>query len=482
MRRGFAGFGTAPDQCRPGCVSPFCGDAIVDSNEGCDDGVNDGSAACGAGCIPVTCGDGSVDEINNEQCDDAGFSATCDDDCTLSLCGDGVTNPAVPEECDDLGESASCDVNCTVAGCGDATLNITAGESCNLGSLNSDEANDPCRSDCSSQRCGDDVIDDDLGEVCDDGGANADDPDVGCRTDCLPLRCGDGIVDAESGEECDDEGESAACDDDCSLPACPDGVHNAAAGEACDTNGNSVTCDANCTPPSCGDGDFNAAAGEACDDGPANSATCDAIDCTLASCGDGVVNAAAGEVYDPDGGAGHMQQPFAPANTATRMGAEREQGQCDLGTAVNSDAPNATCRADCTDRRCGDGIIDNTFAEACDDGGAQGSDGCSALCVVETGFQCTGAPSVCEITNTFTYVPVHFNPGPIIPSRPVALTCASTSFSFNSDTGAFTPDGWCGATPTVNPVTSNGVAIVVLAMNGFEVGNNRTLTLTGSNP
>lgn len=45
--------------------------------------------------------------------------------------------------------------------------------------------------------------------------------------------------------------------------------------------------------------------------------------------------------------------------------------------------------------QCGDGLI--TSIEACDDGDAQGSDGCSAICEVEPGWQCSGTPSVCML-------------------------------------------------------------------------------------
>ncbi|UJR84714.1 nidogen-like domain-containing protein [Sandaracinus amylolyticus] len=45
------------------------------------------------------------------------------------------------------------------------------------------------------------------------------------------------------------------------------------------------------------------------------------------------------------------------------------------------------------DDPCGDGTV--TFPELCDDGGDADGDGCSALCFVESGFTCTGSPSVC---------------------------------------------------------------------------------------
>ncbi len=45
---------------------------------------------------------------------------------------------------------------------------------------------------------------------------------------------------------------------------------------------------------------------------------------------------------------------------------------------------------------CGDGAI--AGAEACDDGGTVAGDGCSALCAVEPGYACSGAPSSCATT------------------------------------------------------------------------------------
>lgn len=45
---------------------------------------------------------------------------------------------------------------------------------------------------------------------------------------------------------------------------------------------------------------------------------------------------------------------------------------------------------------CGDGTIDG--GEGCDDGGVISGDGCSSLCVVESGYTCSGTPSVCTAT------------------------------------------------------------------------------------
>ena len=44
-------------------------------------------------------------------------------------------------------------------------------------------------------------------------------------------------------------------------------------------------------------------------------------------------------------------------------------------------------------RQCGDGVLQS--GELCDDGNASDGDGCSATCGVESGFTCSGSPSLC---------------------------------------------------------------------------------------
>ena len=76
--------------CLPGChgLGPYCGDAQVEPGvEACDDGRNlstYGQPGCGPGCRTVPrCGDGRIDGVWNEQCDDGnrvsldGCSADC---------------------------------------------------------------------------------------------------------------------------------------------------------------------------------------------------------------------------------------------------------------------------------------------------------------------------------------------------------------------------------------------------------------------
>ena len=118
-----------PDACRSSCKAPFCGDAVLDSGEQCDDGTDNGdSKPCvqnlGATghCILNTCGDAKVcfdatctsgpvcDAFGQcvpgagpgaggpEQCDDGPTPTTRCADCIASTCGDLVTDPN--EQCD----------------------------------------------------------------------------------------------------------------------------------------------------------------------------------------------------------------------------------------------------------------------------------------------------------------------------------------------------------------------------------------------
>lgn len=69
--------------------------------------------------------------------------------------------------------------------------------------------------------------------------------------------------------------------------------------------------------------------------------------------------------------------------------------------------PGWTCEAgDPTDCKttCGDGITADV--ETCDDGNTDAGDGCSATCTVEDGYTCTGTPSVCTDDSVPPPVPV----------------------------------------------------------------------------
>ena len=116
---------TEPDACRTDCTLPSCGDGVVDTGEGCDDGNNTDGDGCRADCMLPFCGDGITDP--GETCDD-GNGESCDGCttyCVYPTCGDGVHCPALGEDCDD-GNSIGgdgCESDCTVTPAG--TFEIT---------------------------------------------------------------------------------------------------------------------------------------------------------------------------------------------------------------------------------------------------------------------------------------------------------------------------------------------------------------------
>ncbi len=61
--------------------------------------------------------------------------------------------------------------------------------------------------------------------------------------------------------------------------------------------------------------------------------------------------------------------------------------ECDDGTG-NSDTEPDACRTDCGAAWCGDGVVDT--GEECDDGNNEPDDGCDEVCVVEFGACCLG--------------------------------------------------------------------------------------------
>jgi cysteine-rich repeat protein len=77
-------------------------------------------------------------------------------------------------------------------------------------------------------------------------------------------------------------------------------------------------------------------------------------------------------------------------NNAPLLGV-RTDGICAAGTCQIIVATHTTTLW--SFKGCPDGVVQ--AGETCDDGDAQSGDGCSAVCAVETGYTCTGTPSVC---------------------------------------------------------------------------------------
>jgi len=112
--------------CNATGTCSYCGNAVVDSGEGCDDGNANDSDACKNDCTLNICGDGIV-RTGVEQCDDGNGNSNdnCKNNCQWNVCGDGVikTSGSAPLEQCDLGASngacpSTCSATCTNDACG----------------------------------------------------------------------------------------------------------------------------------------------------------------------------------------------------------------------------------------------------------------------------------------------------------------------------------------------------------------------------
>lgn len=214
-------------------------------------------------------------------------------------------------------------------------------------------------------------------------------------TRCAPV-CGDGIVTAGEACDCGTAGDADtlndncnagagnqppgtydACDENCQLgPFCGDNVVQAAEGEDCDNGLNTsvrlladTDCGAGCRTPSfCGDGNLDGAFGEECDCGDASNPSS----------------------LNPDCGGADNQAPgtYDACDTNCRLGPSCGDGvlqpsegeECD--DAENNGSAGSDCLSDCR-LRCGNGEIDQ--GEQCDDGLAQnlgGYETCNADCTL----------------------------------------------------------------------------------------------------
>lgn len=262
----------------------------------------------------------------------------------------------------------------------------------------------------------------------------------------LPI-CGNGVL--ESGEECDDGVESKNCDDDCTLAECGDKKRNAKAGEACDdgnTNefdgcrvnctlstcgdgivqidhedcdhsGETQECDGDCTFVSCGDGYFNATAGEECDDGNTDDTDACLTDCTLATCGDGLVQTGVEECDDanPDS---------SDDCTDLCKFAVCGDGYLHVGVeACDAAGESPTCNADCSAAKCGDGVVNASAGEECDDANANGNDGCNNTCKAQLSASFEISPNLSIPDDAYN--------GAFDPAKMACATVNSTDDGFN---------------------------------------------------
>lgn len=170
----------------------------------------------------------------------------------------------------------------------------------------------------------------------------------------------------------------------CKLGFC-DGPNDAGCGngaiegnEECDDgpdNADEAACKSDCTLNVCGDGKVGP--GEACDDGNRDDTDGCGNDCTLGSCGDGKIDP--GEECD-DGG---QNSDDAACTTMCKRGVCGDGLlQSTLGEACDDGEETASCNDDCELPACGDGNVNEAFGESCDDGDTQRSKACMENCTL----------------------------------------------------------------------------------------------------
>jgi cysteine-rich repeat protein len=102
-------------------------------------------------------------------------------------------------------------------------------------------------------------------------------------------------------------------------------------------------------------------------------------------------------------GMGNTSSQADDSDAPADDGNECTSQACSMGTPFYPALPNGSACSSgvcssgmCVSEVCGDGTV--AMTEQCDDGNIVGGDGCSSLCAVEVGFNCSGSPSTCSGT------------------------------------------------------------------------------------
>ncbi|MBN2525428.1 MAG: DUF4215 domain-containing protein [Deltaproteobacteria bacterium] len=284
------------------------------------------------------------------------------------LCGNGIIDKypdnvqAKQEQCDDGNTESGdgCDGSCQVESplCGNGI--IDKGEDCDDGNTEDDVG---CTANCQSPLyfCGNGEVESQFNETCDDGNTNAGD---GCSASCQietgPMLCGNGILDDNTFEQCDDG--------------------NRESGDGCNENCQEES-------PQCGNGVLDDT-GEQCDDGNTES-----LDGCSSLC-----QTECGFTCDVPGA------PCSPACdhvlVLSCVSAPAIKKCCELGEFEGDEL--AFCdESTIAAQLCGNGIVEESMGEQCDDGNRTALDGCSGYCREECAFTCEqpGAPCTPECDN-----------------------------------------------------------------------------------
>ena len=103
-----------------------------------------------------------------------------------------------------------------------------------------------------------------------------------------------------------------------------------------------------------------------------------------------------------------------------------------------------SCSADITQNCCGDRVINKTY-EGCDDGNSAGGDGCSASCSIESGWGCSGEPSVCNTLQTCSLTKAYWSRSEVFEDKMVSLIvegngCSNLLINFEVESEEFSID------------------------------------------
>jgi MYXO-CTERM domain-containing protein len=439
-------------------VAPTCGDGAIEGAEACDDGDTDPGDGCSATCTlepgwvcngePTTCADidecadntddcdalavctntpGSftcacatgyagtghgangctdIDECaaNTDTCDPAAMctntagSFTCA--CPTGFTGDGYTTGT---GCTDIDECTANTDDCVAA----ATCTNTVGGficTCPMGyggdgrtsgsgcididecTMNTDncDANATCTNTVGSFTCACNTGFTGTGVTCtdiDECTANTDDcvTQATCNNTVGAFTCS-----CPAGYGGDGRTSGTGCTD---IDECTAGTDNCDANATCTNTTGSFTCA--CKPgytgsgTSCTDVDECTAGTDNCDANATCANTPGSFTCTCAA-----------------GFSGNGVQCMANCGD----GALKSSEACDDGNLTTGDGCNANCVVEegyeCSGAPstcspiCGDGL--RVGAEECDDTNTDPDDGCNAQCRIEDGWTCTGEPSTCE--------------------------------------------------------------------------------------
>jgi cysteine-rich repeat protein len=400
-------------------AAPDFADAAANPCAGMADGTSCGTdRTCRAGlCAPTTCGNHLVDP--GEECDDQNLVSGdgCEADCRFSChaaddCDDGnACNGS--ESCSDhscqkgapISDGSSCGMSgscrgglCAPASCGDRVLD--SGEECDDQNL---VAGDGCEADCrfschldadcsdgnacnGSETCSNHACA--RGAPLSDGSACANGGTCRART-CAAANCGNHVLDP--GEECDDQNlvSGDGCEPDCRFSChldadCSDGDpcdgSESCSNHLCTTTaplGDGTPCGGGrscrgklCAPATCGDKMVEVP--EECDDQNLVSGDGCENDCNFSCQLDQQCND-----VNPCNGVERCA-----VNHACQGGAPPAQGtvcDADSNAATRDLCLNGACAASA----CGDGFVDGTLNEQCDDHNLGRLDGCDSACRVE---------------------------------------------------------------------------------------------------